>query len=154
MAIPVAAGDEKPAKSNRGSLRRGPVRVSGGLLDQREIRSINGSFVVAFGQFYVAAGSLGRAIPWPPMGNLSCPPTKDERPGIHPYMSRIRSRLIADGLLEESGDRFRLSADYRFGSPSTASGVLLGRTSNGLTEWKTPEGTSIKELRLAVAEID
>ena len=79
---------------------------------------------------------------------------KDERPGIHPYMSRIRSRLIADGLLEESGDRFRLSADYRFGSPSTASGVLLGRTSNGLTDWKTREGTSIKDLRRAVAEID
>lgn len=36
--------------------------------------------------------------------------------------------------------------DYNFNSPSAASTVILGRPSNGLLEWKTKEGVTIKQL--------
>ena len=36
--------------------------------------------------------------------------------------------------------------DYEFNAPSAASAVILGHTSNGNVDWKTAEGTKLKDL--------
>ena len=72
---------------------------------------------------------------------------KDEVPSIHAYLSNLRKTLLSNGLLEDDGPAYRLIQDYAFGSPSTASGVLLGRSSNGQVDWKDGNGRSLKEIR-------
>lgn len=48
-------------------------------------------------------------------------------------------------------EMFRLTQDYTFNSPSTAAGVLLGRSANGRIEWKDVKGRSLKEIQNQVA---
>ena len=50
-------------------------------------------------------------------------------------------------FLEDTGTMYRMVQDYVFGSPSTAAGVLLGRSSNGRTEWKDGNGRSLKSIQ-------
>ena len=72
---------------------------------------------------------------------------KKEIPSIHLYLSQRRRELIKQGILKDAGANYRLSQDYTFPSPSTASGVLLGGPSNGRKEWKHPDGRSLKQLQ-------
>jgi Domain of unknown function (DUF4357) len=50
--------------------------------------------------------------------------------------------------------RYVFTQDQVFGSPSTAAGVILGRTANGRIEWKNSEGNTLKQLQAAAAEAD
>ena len=52
-----------------------------------------------------------------------------------------RRNLVVDGTM------LCLTQDYTFSSPSMASSVVLGRTSNGRIEWKTTDGETLKELQ-------
>lgn len=72
---------------------------------------------------------------------------RSEVPSIHPYMSTLRKDLEASGVIYPSGDHFHFVMDYTFNSPTTAAGVILGRTANGRTEWKLSDGTTLKELQ-------
>lgn len=72
---------------------------------------------------------------------------KSESEAIHAYMTETRKELVRQGVLRDAGQLFEFTQDYTFGSPSTASGVLLGRTSNGRVEWKTTEGRSLKSVQ-------
>ena len=72
---------------------------------------------------------------------------KKEVLSIHPYLSQHRKELLKKGILEDVDTYYRLSQDYAFPSPSNASGVLLGRSSNGRREWKHPDGRSLMELQ-------
>ena len=72
---------------------------------------------------------------------------KIEVPSIHAYMTTLRQTLLKTGVLADAGEVFRLSQDYTFNSPSTAAGVLLGRTANGRIEWKDTVGRSLKEIQ-------
>ncbi len=72
---------------------------------------------------------------------------KTEVPSIHKYMSTLRSTLAANGVFEDIGDHYRLTQDYTFPSPTTAAGVLLGRTANGRTEWKNTKGQTLKNIQ-------
>jgi hypothetical protein len=72
---------------------------------------------------------------------------KDEVPSIHAYMSDIRAELVRQGVLVDRGACFEVVQDYTFQSPSTASGVLLGRSSNGRADWKTSDGRTLKSLQ-------
>ncbi len=58
----------------------------------------------------------------------------------------LRQRLIKDGSLVEAGKSYELVDDIIFSSPSTASSIILGRNSNGLTEWKLKDGTTLREF--------
>ena len=58
----------------------------------------------------------------------------------------LRSRLIEKGIIVKEENSYRFIQDYLFASPSAASSILLGRSSNGLKEWKNEEGTTLKEL--------
>ena len=75
----------------------------------------------------------------------------EEVPSIHQYMSTLRKDLLEQGVIV-AGDRgFVFTQDRVFKSSSTAAGVVLGRAANGRVEWKTKEGTTLKELQIAAA---
>ena len=57
----------------------------------------------------------------------------------------LRQKLINEGFLKLSGEGYIFPEDYIFSSPSTASSMVLGRNSNGLTEWKLKDGRTLKE---------
>ena len=77
---------------------------------------------------------------------------KNEVASIHTYLSELRKALLNQGIFEDMGTTYRLVQDYSFTSPSTAAGVLLGRSSNGRAEWKNAEGRSLKEIQEAEVE--
>ena len=54
----------------------------------------------------------------------------------------LRNALIKDGTI---CDRV-FTRDYEFKAPSAASAVILGHTSNGNVDWKTADGTKLKDL--------
>lgn len=74
---------------------------------------------------------------------------KDEVPSIHAYLVELRKALLSQGVLEPAGSGYRMTQDYTFNSPSTAAGVLLGRSANGRTEWKDAKGRTLKEIQEA-----
>lgn len=75
----------------------------------------------------------------------------DEVPSIHQYLTTMRQDLLATGVLTAAGNELRFTKDHIFGSPSTAAGVILGRSSNGREVWKTADGRSLKDLQAATA---
>ena len=77
---------------------------------------------------------------------------KKEVASIHPYLSNLRRDLLSQEVLEDVGTVYRLLQDYVFGSPSTASGALLGRPSNGRIDWKDKDGRSLKQIQEAAVE--
>ncbi|MBC7350165.1 MAG: GIY-YIG nuclease family protein [Candidatus Aminicenantes bacterium] len=74
---------------------------------------------------------------------------KDEVPSLQSFVRELRQSLIAAGVLEDLGLYLRLTQDYVFNSPSTAAGVLLGRSENGRTAWKDAKGRTLKEIEEA-----
>ncbi len=71
-----------------------------------------------------------------------------ERSAAHKWPSTIalRKKLITDGTLELVEDLYRFTKDVEFSSPSAAAAVVQGGSANGLIEWKTKDGTVLKEL--------
>ena len=51
------------------------------------------------------------------------------------------------GIIVPDGETLKLGQDYTFDSPSTAAGVLLGRSTNGRVEWKDAEGLTLKQIQ-------
>ena len=82
--------------------------------------------------FVVFEGSLARA---------------DEVPSIGAGTTRLRARLLADGVLVPAGEHLRFTKPHLFDSPSTAAAVLLGRTANGRIEWKDAQGRTLKQVQ-------
>ena len=59
----------------------------------------------------------------------------------------MRKALIQDGTLKKSGDHYVLQSNKIFSSVSSASSIILGRRSNGWTEWKDSKGKTLDELK-------
>jgi hypothetical protein len=57
--------------------------------------------------------------------------------------------LLDQGVFVDEDKHYRLTQDYTFNSPSTAAGVLLGRSANGRIEWKDAQGRTLKEIQEA-----
>lgn len=55
-------------------------------------------------------------------------------------------RDITSNYCKLIDDVFILERDYSFASPSTASSVVLGRSSNGWTDWKNESGVSLSDV--------
>lgn len=73
---------------------------------------------------------------------------KTEAATLSPFMRTRRQALVSIGVLVLEGETFLLTQDYAFSSPSTAAGVMLGRSANGLTEWRRG-GKTLKAIREA-----
>lgn len=74
---------------------------------------------------------------------------KDEAHSLQGHISNLRTTLVSKGILVDEGSAFRLVQDYAFSSPSNASSVILGRSSNGRQEWKDANGRTLKSLQEA-----
>ncbi len=68
-----------------------------------------------------------------------------------PYLVDIRAQLVTEGALVVDGESLRFTRDVLFNSPSTAAGVVLGRTANGRLEWKDRNGRALREIGTAAA---
>lgn len=60
-------------------------------------------------------------------------------------VERRRETLRADGVLKQEGEHLVFQENHAFNSPSAASGVVLGRSSNGWREWTDADGWSLDE---------
>ena len=56
---------------------------------------------------------------------------------------KIRQDLITNGKAILKGLNYEL--DILFNSPSQAAGVVLGKSANGLTEWRIDPGLNLKD---------
>lgn len=54
----------------------------------------------------------------------------------------LRNTLVKDGVIQDG----KFTRDYEFNAPSAASAVILGHTSNGNIDWKTNDGTKLKDI--------
>jgi len=103
----------------------------------KELLFINGRGVIAEGDliddgFVVFKGSQAKL---------------DTVPSCHEYMITLRRKLITDEILKERGTHYEFVEDYIFNSPSTAGGVVLGRSTNGWEKWKDKNGKTLDELK-------
>ncbi len=57
--------------------------------------------------------------------------------------AQLRSKLIEQKIINSS---FVFEKDYVFSSPSAAAAVVMGRSANGLTEWKTADHVELKHF--------
>lgn len=64
-------------------------------------------------------------------------------PSMPDSLIRLRNELIENGIIDSN---FRFSKDHIFTSPSLAAAVVMGRSANGRTEWKTTDHKSIKDI--------
>lgn len=87
--------------------------------------------------FVVLSGSRARA---------------SETNSIHNYLRELRSQLLGKSVLVSDGDYLRFTQDFRFASPSTAAGVLVGSAANGRLAWKTASGKTLKQIQNENAE--
>lgn len=72
---------------------------------------------------------------------------KDEVESIPQNLSTLRKDLLAQGVIVDSGLRYAFAQDQVFKSPSSASGVILGRSANGRIEWKNIDGKTLKQIQ-------
>lgn len=68
-----------------------------------------------------------------------------------PHVARLRDDLQKSGVLEKEGSTLRFTQDYTFSSPSLASALVIGRSSNGRIDWKDSNGRTLKEIQEAQA---
>jgi len=59
----------------------------------------------------------------------------------------LRRKLIETKILIDKGEKLEFTEDAIFNSPSAASNMVLGRNSNGFTEWVTEKGKSFKDIQ-------
>ena len=64
-------------------------------------------------------------------------------PSMSESLKNRRNSLIKKGIINEN---FEFTKDYIFTSPSLAASIVMGRSANGLTEWKNNKNKSIKNL--------
>lgn len=58
----------------------------------------------------------------------------------------LREKIIKEKIIIEDNKKLVFSIDYQFSSPSAAAVMVMGRNANGLTEWKLPDGKTLKEF--------
>ncbi len=59
----------------------------------------------------------------------------------------MRRKLVETEIMIENGDMLVFAEDAVFNSPSAASNMILGRNSNGFTEWVNKQGLTFKEVQ-------
>tara|TARA_B110000196_G_C20970405_1_gene578421 strand:- start:56 stop:886 length:831 start_codon:yes stop_codon:yes gene_type:complete len=72
---------------------------------------------------------------------------KETVPSCHPYLINKRKTLLSNNILSEHKEHYQFEEDFIFDSCSTAGGVVLGRSTNGWTEWKNKEGKTLDEIK-------
>lgn len=71
----------------------------------------------------------------------------EEVPKVRKWVTSRRDALLKANVLTQNGDVLEFREDQIFSSPSAASCVVLGRSSNGWKEWKDHEGKTLDEVK-------
>jgi len=66
-------------------------------------------------------------------------------PALGKTYEKIRNELIHSGIIIEKNGKYIFNDDYEFPSASTAARIVMGRSANGLNEWKLENGKTLKE---------
>lgn len=72
---------------------------------------------------------------------------KELSPSCTDTYRKMRRKLIETNILNENGNKLVFTEDAVFNSPSAASNMILGRNSNGYTEWVDKSGKTFKEIQ-------
>ena len=64
----------------------------------------------------------------------------------------MRRKLVETKIMVENNDKLIFAEDAVFSSPSAASNMVLGRNSNGFTEWVNKKGKTFKEIQEQINE--
>lgn len=67
-------------------------------------------------------------------------------PSFPKGFNALRDELIENGIVKEVDKKLIFQSDYLFSSPSAAAAVLMGRSANGLIEWKDHSGRNLKSI--------
>ncbi|MDP4270926.1 MAG: GIY-YIG nuclease family protein [Bacteroidota bacterium] len=60
--------------------------------------------------------------------------------------NKLRDILINDKVILETEESLIFDSDYLFTSPSAAAAIVMGRSANGLIEWKLKDGRVLKAV--------
>ncbi|NKI26869.1 GIY-YIG nuclease family protein [Arenibacter sp. 6A1] len=106
-------------------------------IDSKELLFLNGRGITAEGDliddgFVVFKGSQAK---------------KETTPSCHEYLINLRQKLFKNEIIIEHNGNYQFVQDYVFGSPSTAGGVILGRSTNGWNKWKDKNGRTLDEIK-------
>lgn len=61
-------------------------------------------------------------------------------------MQKLRNTLISEGVIVKENDKLIMKHDYLFSSSSSAAMIIMGRSANGLTEWKMKSGKTLQDF--------
>lgn len=61
-------------------------------------------------------------------------------------MQKLRDTLISEGVIIKKQDKLIMKKDYLFSSSSSAAMIIMGRSANGLTEWKMKSGKTLQDF--------
>ncbi len=64
----------------------------------------------------------------------------------------LREGLVNGETVLEKEEKLILTDDVLFSSPSSAAAVIMGRSANGLLEWKSKSGKTLKEIEASEIE--
>ena len=67
-------------------------------------------------------------------------------PSASEWVRKTRKQLLSDGVIALEDGHLTFVKDYKFRTPSGASDFVLGRSSNGWTEWKQADGTTLHQV--------
>jgi hypothetical protein len=93
------------------------------------------------------ANAIGRDLPDGFVVYKGAEARIEESASYPQWAKGLRAAMIKKGILVEDSGRYLLIENFTFSSPSAASDVFLGRSSNGRTEWKNADGLTLKELQ-------
>lgn len=77
---------------------------------------------------------------------------KNLSPSCTETYRNMRRKLLETEIMVESNGELIFAEDAVFNSPSAASNMVLGRNSNGYTEWVDKKGKTFKEIQEALNE--
>ncbi len=61
-------------------------------------------------------------------------------------LKNLRSKLIKEEIIVQKDGQFLFDIEYLFSDPSTAASIVMGTDADGLKEWKTRDGKSLKDI--------
>jgi hypothetical protein len=70
----------------------------------------------------------------------------DTVPSFPKGFNALRDELIDNEIIVSKGEELVLASNYLFSSPSAAAAVIMGRSVNGLIEWKNAKGKELKSV--------
>lgn len=67
-------------------------------------------------------------------------------PSFPKGFNALREELLKNEIIKKNEEKLIFIMDYLFSSPSAAAAVVMGRSANGLKEWKDSKGNDLKSI--------